>query len=218
MANKAVVFLGPSLPLREAEAVLQADYRPPVRRGDMDALLADPPPLIGMIDGEFFQNMAISPKEVLRTLRAGVTVFGASSMGALRAAELHAYGMIGVGEIFEQYRRGQIDADDEVALVFSPLTMEPVSVPLVNMRFALAGAVAAGIIDAGQKGRLLRIARRLYYPDRTYPRLLTLGSPILTRAQAGALADYLQAAPDLKRLDALRLLQTMRARQCVGKG
>ena len=36
----------------------------------------------------------------------GVPVFGAASMGALRAAELHEFGMRGIGRIFEAFRDG----------------------------------------------------------------------------------------------------------------
>src|SRR5262249_36107575 len=103
MSNRPVVFLGPSLPASEALAILDADYRPPVRRGDIDALLAELPAAIGIIDGEFFQSLAISPKEVLRAIERGVPTFGASSIGALRAVELEPHGMIGVGEVFERY-------------------------------------------------------------------------------------------------------------------
>ena len=33
-----IVFLGPSLERARASCILQADYRPPVKRGDLDAL------------------------------------------------------------------------------------------------------------------------------------------------------------------------------------
>ncbi len=65
---------------------------------------------------------------------AGVTVVGGCSMGALRASELDTYGMIGVGRIYRWYRDGVAESDDEVAVTFHPDTLEPLSVPLVNMR------------------------------------------------------------------------------------
>src|SRR5436309_15622699 len=104
--KRPVIFLGPSLAIKEAAAILDADYRPPVKRGDIDVLISPPPPAIGIIDGEFFQSLAISPKEVLRAIEAGIPVWGASSMGALRAAELYPFGMIGVGTVFELYLSG----------------------------------------------------------------------------------------------------------------
>jgi hypothetical protein len=46
-------------------------------------------------------------------------------MGALRAAELHRYGMIGIGKIFEMYRDGEED-DSLVAMTFEPETYRPI--------------------------------------------------------------------------------------------
>ena len=42
-------------------------------------------------------------------------------MGALRAAELHPYGIEGVGaHYFEAYRGGEYEDDDEVAVSHAP--------------------------------------------------------------------------------------------------
>ncbi|MCS7103458.1 MAG: TfuA-like protein, partial [Candidatus Korarchaeum sp.] len=133
--RKAVIFTGPSLTHQEAlEIFRDALYLPPIRRGDAKKAIGEGFDIIGIIDGVFHQNVAISPREILDVMRAGVTVIGGGSMGALRAAELHEFGMIGVGRIFEMYRRGEIDSDDEVALIFNPITLEPLSEPLINIR------------------------------------------------------------------------------------
>ena len=62
--------------------------------------------------------------------------FGASSMGALRAAELHTFGMRGVGEIFERYRDGVLEDDDEVAVSHASAdhAYRELSVAMVNLR------------------------------------------------------------------------------------
>ena len=49
----------------------------------------------------------------------GIHVFGSASMGALRA-ELCPFGMVGVGRIFEAYRDGELEDDDEVAVIHGP--------------------------------------------------------------------------------------------------
>ena len=41
-------------------------------------------------------------------------------MGALRAAELHVFGMVGVGRVFELFRDGLLEDDDEVAVAHGP--------------------------------------------------------------------------------------------------
>src|SRR5262245_35548505 len=94
-----VVFLGPSMPLADARRILDADYRPPVRRGDLEALPGGT--LVGIVDGVFDQSLAVSPREIRDALERGVRILGSSSMGAMRAVELGAFGMIGVGRVFK---------------------------------------------------------------------------------------------------------------------
>jgi len=197
---ETIVFLGPSLDLATARSCLEATYLPPIKRGD----LAQVPPgtgIVGIIDGEFQQTPAVSPKEILPLLDRGVTVCGASSIGALRAAELHTEGMIGVGAIFEMYRDRIIDADDEVAVAYSPSTLRPVSEPLVNIRFALYAAVAQGVIVEGEADKIINRLKDVYFPLRSYQ---------LVARMCPALAGFFQSERyDQKRDDALLLLQTI---------
>src|SRR3954449_1100985 len=128
-----VVFVGPSLDPDSVSQNLDCTVLGPIRRGDIDALLAARTKAnsIGIVDGQFFQSMSISPKEVLRAIDSDVRVFGAASMGALRAAELALYGMVGVGLIFDLFASGDLDADDEVAMTFDPATFS-IHVPGLN--------------------------------------------------------------------------------------
>ncbi|MCK4928963.1 MAG: TfuA-related McrA-glycine thioamidation protein, partial [Methanosarcinales archaeon] len=143
-----VVFTGTSLSMEDAKQQMDAwqvrdiDYRPPIKRNDINILLDKrTPDIIGIIDGIFFDRAAVAHREILRALRAGVTVVGGCSMGALRASELDTYNMIGVGSIYEWYRDGVVESDDEVAVTFHPETLEPLSIPLVNIRVTLERAV-----------------------------------------------------------------------------
>lgn len=162
--QKIVVFLGPSMPLDEARSILEADYRPPAKRGDVLKAARNGADIICLIDGVFFQDSSVAHKEILEALRLGIKVIGASSMGALRAAEMNAYGMEGVGEIYEAYRRGELISDDEVALIFDPVTLEPLSEPLVNIRHNLRLSVECGYLDDKTADQLLEIARSIYFP------------------------------------------------------
>ncbi|XYH97101.1 TfuA-like protein [Sorangium sp. So ce1128] len=210
----AVVFLGPSLDRAEAASRLDVEYLPPIKRGDIDALLARArrPVAIGIVDGAFLQGPSISPKEVLRAIDEGITVFGSSSMGALRAAECAPYGMIGVGRVFEAYHSERIDADDEVAMTYDPTTHRAVSEPLINIRFAIEAAVAAGATTASIGDRFLAIAKRLYFPDRRVKTVLRLISEEIDPSACERLQRFLENdAPDVKREDAIQLLEAMRA-------
>ena len=118
--QKIIVFLGPSLEQSAAEKILPAEYRPPAKRGDLLAAARDGATIIGLIDGVFHQESAVAHREILAAIKHGITVIGASSMGALRAAEMDTLGMVGIGEIYRMYKSGELESDDEVALVFDP--------------------------------------------------------------------------------------------------
>ena len=211
---QVTVFAGPSLAAADATSGLDTEFLPPIKRGDIDALLARParPIAIAIVDGVFLQVPSISPKEVLRAVDAGITVFGSSSMGALRAAECARYGVIGVGRIFEEYRSGRIDADDEVAMVYDPVDFSAMSEPLINMRFAIEAALAAGATTPAIADRFLTIAKKMYFPRRTTKAVLQALSGELAEPELSRLQQFLStSAPDTKREDALQLLAAMHA-------
>ncbi|MEN3613807.1 TfuA-like protein [Plantactinospora sp. ZYX-F-223] len=215
--TRAVVFAGPSIDAATIAELAPVEVRPPVKRGDIDILLAEPEPPthIGIVDGQFLQGLMISPKEVLRAIDRHpepVQVFGSSSMGALRAAELATEGMVGVGQVFELYRSGTIDADDEVAITFDPDSLRALCEPMVNIRVAIAAAVDGGVISSDSAATLLTAAKALYFPDRTYAGILRL--PVvreeLSDTELVALREFLDTdAPDAKRDDAMAMLRRM---------
>src|ERR1700758_4110244 len=102
----AIVFSGPSLPLSKAPFVAGMEWRPPVRQGDLYKAALGRPALIGVIDGTFELVPTVWHKEILWAMAQGIHVYGAASIGALRAAELHSFGMVGIGRIFDAYRDG----------------------------------------------------------------------------------------------------------------
>jgi hypothetical protein len=168
--TRAIVFAGPSLAGYGQFSGLDFELRPPVAEGDVLRALEVRPSAVGIIDGYFEQRPSVWHKEILFALSRGVRVFGAASMGALRAAELHGFGMIGIGRIFEAYRDGLIEGDDEVAVAHAPaeLGYQPLSEALVNVRFSLEQAVGHGIVDRGLASFVLEIAREIFFKERTW--------------------------------------------------
>jgi hypothetical protein len=206
-----VVFLGPSLPADRAREILEADYRPPARRGDIYRAAESGASIICLIDGVFFQDCSVAHKEILYAIGRGCRVLGASSMGALRAAELDVYGMEGVGEIYKAYKEGDLVSDDEVALIFDPYTLEPLSEPLVNIRHNLKIARERGIIDCKIEEMLLEIARGLYFPDRSYQTIMEMAESKLSPQEQQALKAFLEKERrDLKMEDAILALRRTR--------
>jgi len=177
---------------------------------------------VGIIDGYFQQVPSVWHKEILWAMARGVHVFGSASMGALRAAELAPFGMRGVGLIFEAYRDGRLapyaaepfEDDDEVAVVHGAAEVGFVSLSeaMVNIRCTLALAVKAGVIAPATRDTLARFGKELFYPDRSYQRLLALGGQQgLPMSELDALRGWLvTGSVNQKRADALAMLTTMR--------
>jgi hypothetical protein len=167
---RVAVFLGPSLPVETARTVLaDAWYCEPCRCGDLLQILRLHPDRVLLIDGHFSWTPAPWHKEFLIALDHGVEVYGASSMGALRAAELNQFGMIGVGRIYEDFASGRIDGDDEVAVMHSDDSFgyQQMNDTLINIRYTLDAAVKVGQIDRSIADQLLERIRSKYYPDRS---------------------------------------------------
>jgi len=209
--KKVVVFVGPSLEPETAKNILDAEYRPPASRGDIFKAVREGAKIIGLIDGVFFQACAIAHREILYALEKGVKVIGASSMGALRASELDLFGMEGVGEIYELYRKGELVSDDEVALIFEPESFKPLSEPMVNMRYNLGLAEERGIINGEEKEKILSIAKSLYYPERDYERILNLAGGEVGKEVLERLKKFLtEERRDLKQEDAIEALRRIK--------
>jgi len=207
------VFLGPTLPLSEARQILEANYLPPVSAGDICSLMlrAGSPRAIAIIDGLFERVPAVWHKEILFALSQGVHVYGSSSMGALRAAELAPFGMRGVGRIFEAYRSGELEDDDEVAVNHAPAEFgyAATSEAMVNLRYGLEQAERAGRISARTRELLVSFAKAKFYFDRSWDALFQAAPQLGIEApERGALEDWVRRErPDLKRADAIALLE-----------
>jgi hypothetical protein len=213
--SRTVVFVGPTMKLAEARAMLDADFRPPAQRGDVLHAVADGAGVIGLIDGYTHLVPAVTHKEILFALSRGVRMYGAASLGALRAAELAPYGMVGVGRICESYRRGEITSD-EVAISHGPMELAycTVSEAMVNVRATIAAAVAAGLLRSSARA-LLGMARANHFATRTWAQLLTAARrQCLPEDEIRSFELWLPAGRvDQKRLDAIALLETIAQRR-----
>lgn len=209
--NDTVVFLGPSLPVTAARAILPARYCPPARLGSVYELLGSEVSTVLIIDGVFHNEPSVWQRELAAALQAGVVLFGAASMGALRAAELHRFGMIGHGTVFEWYQQGIIEDDDEVAMLHGDAETEhrPLSEPMVNLRHTLQRAALAGVIPPSALEPITAVAKRVYYPHRSFARLFAdLAADPELALHAAPLKQFTRAHHvDLKRTDATTLLQ-----------
>lgn len=190
MSTAVHVYCGPTITAGQVSRILPgAVIHPPVRHGDLLAESLAPGDTVIIIDGVFFQAPPVRHKEILHLLAGGVRVAGAASMGALRAAELHQYGMIGIGKIFAAYRDGVITADDEVAVAHTPDGYAPLSEAMADIRFNLERATAAGVISDREARHLAVQLKAVHYPSRTWAMMYAKAAPDLQPA-AGRLRQW----------------------------
>ena len=64
---KVVVFLGPSLREDRARDIMDAEYLPPAKRGDIFRATKDGAKVICLIDGVFFQECSVAHNCLLYT-------------------------------------------------------------------------------------------------------------------------------------------------------
>jgi hypothetical protein len=202
-----IAFAGPSLTQADRASFPGVDWRPPAQAGDLLRLAAGEMATLCLIDGYFDHRPAVRHKELLLLLAKGARIFGAASIGALRAAEMQGCGMTGVGAIFAAYARGTLVGDDEVALIHAGAGRgwRAMSVPLVDVRASLCAARRADIIGRRDARAMLRAAAGIHYVDRIW------GQVCDALADAGARRTFETwldgGAVSQKRADALACLE-----------
>jgi hypothetical protein len=198
--SKPIIFIGPSLSHQKARKIFDADYRAPAKKGDLLILSAstfaapeDEPnsiKFIGLIDGLFLQDYPPTPIEVYQLLsNKKFHVVGGASIGALRAMELEKFGMVGIGKVFELFKNGTTDADDEVAVTFHLGHGQTIqSEAMVDVRFNLFVACYKKIITERGKRLMAKTAKSIYFPYRNYPNIVEQ-----TRTRFPALSSELES-------------------------
>lgn len=228
--REAIIFLGPSLSHERARQIFpEAQYRPPAKKGDLLRLAATTAAasvenkkkmmMVGLIDGVFLQDYPPTPIEVYQLARReGVTLAGTASLGALRAVELEKFGMVGIGRVFQLYKSGRINADDEVAVTFAggegggDFRLQ--SEAMIDIRYNLFLAHRKGVIGQKAKRVLASVAKGIYFPHRNYPDIVEEAgrrAPGLQQ-EIDAFSSYIKSnRKSLKEMDAIQLLKYFKA-------
>lgn len=170
-----LVFLGPTVRLADAEKILDAIYLQPASQGDiLLAAHAFHPRAMVLIDGQFEDRPAVRHKEILWAMAQGIVMIGAASMGALRAAELEIFGMVGVGLIYRWYRRWPLAPDDAVAVQSAPaeLGFQPLTESLIDLQRTFSSLMRNNVITLAERSELSAIARRINFRERTITAVL----------------------------------------------
>jgi hypothetical protein len=218
---KAIVFAGPSLPPRfRSPDAQEIEWRAPVRQGEFYRAALERPAAIGVVDGYFEVVPTVWHKEILWAMAQGIHVFGAGSIGALRAAELDGFGMRGIGQIYEMYRDGVLEDDEEVAVLHGPeeLGYPPLTEAMINIRATLEAAAQSGVLAANVAEWLTAVAKSLFYKERSWGTVLAAAADAdVPAASLRAVTDWLPVGRiDQKRLDAQAMLDAIRAHLAAG--
>lgn len=206
-----IVFAGPSLgssidEMRQRYSALV--FRGPAARGDILKAVDDGARSIAIIDGYFGESASVWHKEILYALSRGIDVGGGSSMGALRAAECEAFGMVGIGRVYEDYAAGRLVDDEAVALIHGPedFGWMPLSVPRVDYEATIYKLARMGLISTAERERFFLTANFMHYTERTYKAILDRCEFSDPLRSAAILGDIRRHKVELKREDAMAVL------------
>jgi hypothetical protein len=172
--KKPVLFAGPSLELCDQNLIGGAfECKRPIKRGDLEQLI-DGRKRVGTIiilDGVYGSNLAITPTECRQAIKAGWTLIGGSSMGALRASELWSVGMMGLGNVYNLFRIGKLKSDADVAVSYNKDFQEELTLSIVYIRSVLGQLCNQKVVDVATARQLLLAARKIAWFER-FPNLL----------------------------------------------
>jgi len=213
-AGSVFLFSGPTahgLP-RELFASPELHLCPPAVRGSISAIVEQTRPkgCIILVDGRFGDVMAVGHREILDALDRGWEVWGLASIGAIRAAELSSYGMIGFGEVFRHFS-DTAAPDDEVAVLHGPEPdYKPLTEALIDIRCFLRHLVRVGVLTDENAYDVAEQLSSRWFGDRTLPVIIETCREV-AGSHAAESAIYRAGeipAHRLKSLDLHRFLQS----------
>jgi hypothetical protein len=167
--------------------------------------------LICLIDGYFGNTPSVWHKEILFALKSGVTVCGSSSMGALRAAELHSFGMVGFGWVYRAFRRGVLQDDDEVCVLHAvpELNFDALSEAMVNIRYSLRKMKNRRQLSRESEIRIGASLKDLHFSERNLPAVRSAFEHEFGNQGAAKFDLYESTKVDIKTQDAELMLSAV---------
>ncbi len=203
---KTFVFAGPSIYGLGLQSSTGITILPPARCGDLLRVANEGAERIGLVDGVFGNEASVWHKEILVALSRGVQVFGAASMGALRAAECDRFGMVGVGRIYSEYRDGERTADSDVALLHGPAELEyrPLTVALVDVEATIEVLIERRLLSTAEAKRMKQAAATMHFTERTW-------KDVLAKSQLSRVLALIETYKvEQKKRDAVALVARLR--------
>jgi hypothetical protein len=171
-SNNLHIYIGPTLCGMEEQVKKSGNkffWHPPIKRNDINHLVATQKPSSVLIaDGYFHNSLAVGHREIREAIKAGWEIWGVSSMGAIRAAEMISSGMKGYGLVYKHFVEDPDFRDDEVTLLHGIIKpFIPVSEPLIHIRYSLNQLRSTNQITTREQNRIINILSSMWYGDRT---------------------------------------------------
>jgi len=208
---RSCLFIGPSAadaPVHQPGLSLFG----PARLGSVFRAVEEGYESIAIADGYFGNVAPVWHKEILWAMSRGAVVMGGVSMGALRAAELDLYGMVGIGCAYRLFRCGYLTDDDEVCVIHAPREFgyRPLSLPMVSFRFTLRRMRRQQLISPDSEMALVSDLKHLHFSQRTAQNFTTIAVGRLGRRRGEILGSHLESEYiDIKRKDCEKLIRAL---------
>lgn len=182
--GRRLIFVGPTQCADADKAGLLSggfEFLPPARRGDIQQLLTEPPGVIVLVDGRFHQCPAVGHAELRQAVELGWTVWGVSSMGAIRAFEMRHLGVRGYGSVYRHFLAQGDFQDDEVTLIHAAEPpFDGVTEPLIHLRYFLEFLTREALLSRAAASKIARNLKEQWYGYRTIALTLELISREVT--------------------------------------
>lgn len=207
VAINIVCFVGPSLkvshrPIHSGRTLLE--YRPPARRGDLLEAAEEAGAII-LIDGHMVNAYSPTVRECMEVLDADVALFGAASLGAMRAVELRDFGMHGAGWIYQRMLEGELENDDEFLSVMDPSNYQPLTEPLINYRKILHDMRESAVICGEVYNSIMDRLVKIHYTQRTSSAIFDVLNSYEAHIGDSVQSRLLQ--PNIKTIDAMSAIE-----------
>jgi len=208
MLIPSCAFVGPTR-LQSIPAGL--DILAPAALGSIFRAVQEGYKLICLVDGFFGNTPAVWHKEILFALKQGTVICGSSSIGALRAAELYSFGMVGFGWVYRAFRRGILVDDDEVCVIHavSEFDFTPLTEAMVNIRYSLRSMRKRRQVSRESEGRIVTALKARHFSERTHD---AIGEAFQQEfaGNGGAMFELYQVTKvDVKTMDAKCMLAAL---------
>ncbi|MEA3333349.1 MAG: TfuA-like protein, partial [Pseudomonadota bacterium] len=214
---KTIVFTGPSLSLQEGREILEDGiFLPPLRQADLiTAITRHQPDVVVIVDDYSGLSEAVWHSEILEVINCGIKVYGTAAIGAVRAFEMDHCGMIGVGSVYQMFKDGVVEDDDEVLALFQKLedgNFFRLSEPLVNLRATFIKALESGVIDQNTAQKIIAFVKKMSWCKRSLDNIFsrTANQNIPTQVSEKLLNFVKTEYQDVQKEDARQTLKLVK--------